>query len=90
MSEELSGLCDFVHVYIAEAHPNDEWHMEVKTIDYSQPKTQDERRKAAEKLQSLYSPKAPFVMDAMDNALMKRYNAWPERLYVVEKGQIVY
>jgi len=37
---EFSAAIELVHVYIIEAHPEDEWGMEVKPgVSYMQPKT---------------------------------------------------
>jgi len=32
----------------------------------------------------------PVLVDPMDNNVNKTFAAWPERLYVIEKGKIAY
>jgi len=33
----------------------------------------------------------PVLLDGMDNAVSRAYNAWPERLYVISpEGRVVY
>ena len=41
MREEFSGVAEFVIVYVKEAHPGDEWQMEIneeENVVFSQPK----------------------------------------------------
>ena len=50
----------------------------------------DERKKALQKLFDLHDPKGTFVIDNLENALEKAYNAFPDRIYVVKNGKIVF
>ncbi len=81
-------------VYIKEAHPTDEWQVEVNEKDsvcYAQPRTLDERRAIATDFQSRFEYTLPLVVDTMDNDAEEAYAAWPERLYVVAPdGTIAY
>lgn len=89
MYQTYKDSIDFVTVYIKEAHPTDDWHMD-KIIDYTQPKNLTERKAALQKLYDMYDPKMPIVMDDMTDQLEKAYSSWPERLYVLQNGKILW
>ena len=89
LADNFSGKADFLCVYIAEAHPTDEWHME-KCIDFTQPKTQAERKTIFERFLKEIQPKQETVMDLISNEIMTVYEAWPERLYIIVNGVIKY
>jgi len=59
-------------------------------INYKEPQSIEERRKACEKLIDLYDPKMTIVMDEMSNELDNAYKAHPERLYIILDGVIAY
>ncbi|MFN3202152.1 MAG: deiodinase-like protein [Bradymonadia bacterium] len=91
----------FVTVYIAEAHPEDEWRLEGQyredpefTCDadfcFYQAKGVDERRAMAERLIETRELSMDVVLDTMENALLRAYNAWPIRLYVIQGGVVRY
>ncbi len=48
-------MADFLIVYINEAHPKDEWHVE-KGIEYNQPKTLEERKTIVQRLLDQFNP----------------------------------
>ena len=76
-------------VYIKEAHPSDGWTMpanERQGISIRDPKNYDERVKVAEKTCSTLRIKLPCLVDGMDNAVNRAYSAWPDRVYVVDRG----
>ena len=81
-------------MYISEAHPDDEWQMDVnreEQVVYRQPTTFQERRALAEVLVERLKYRLPLAIDGMDNAADKAYAAWPERIYVIGRGgTIVY
>jgi len=79
----------FLTVYIAEAHPKDEWHV-YKTICFDQPKTLEAREELARKYIEATCSSIPTVLDTIDNNANELYAAWPERLYVVSDGKIAY
>ena len=89
MSQTYSSKADFLNIYIREAHPVSGWHME-NIVDYKEPTTIDERKAALQKIFDLYELKMTFVMDEMSDKLENQYQAWPERLYVVKNGMIVF
>ena len=89
MFQTYKNKADFLTVYIKEAHPSDGWHME-SMIDYKDPKTLEERKAALQKVFDMYDPKGTYVMDDMSNSLEAAYKAWPERLYVIKNGIVLY
>jgi hypothetical protein len=57
----------------------------------NQPVSLEERRRAARILVDRFAYDIPLAIDGMDNRAEAAYAAWPERLYVVDKGgRVVY
>jgi type I thyroxine 5'-deiodinase len=52
--------------------------------------TNDERISAAQKFVDDYKFPIETVVDTMANEANRRYDAWPERLYVIVDGVVVY
>jgi hypothetical protein len=91
----------FLTVYTAEAHPEDGWRLEHQyehddefTTDadfcFYYAKTIEERSAMAQWLMAKKQFQMPLVLDSMENSLLKAYNTWPIRLYVMRDRQIVY
>lgn len=60
-------------------------------VCYAQPTTLADRVAIANDFVKRYSYPIPFAVDGLDNAAMKAFSAWPERLYIVdEKGAFAY
>lgn len=76
-------------VYTTEAHPTDEWKM-YTDICFEQPKTLSDRMDKARMYLDESATKIPIVVDGMDNKCEGLYSTWPERLYVILDGAIVY
>jgi len=80
---------EFLLVYIHEAHPTDGWFL--GGHDIRDPQTIAERRELAGQCQVALQYGIRTYVDEMDDAVMKAYAAWPERLYLVGlDGGIVY
>ena len=81
-------------MYISEAHPDDEWQMDVnkeEQVVFKQPTTFAERRALATVLVDRMKYRLPLAVDGIDNAAERAYAAWPERIYVIgQDGRIVY
>ncbi len=81
-------------MYINEAHPDDEWQMDVnkeEQVVFKQPTTFAERQALSKILVERLKYRLPLAIDGMDNAADKAYAAWPERMYVIgQGGRIVY
>lgn len=87
----------FLSIYIEEAHARDEWwlwdapesHDGGKRCIYSH-KTLTDRLQTATKMQKDIDFPGTIVCDTMRGEVDDRYGAWPERLYIIEDGTIVY
>jgi len=87
------AYANFVHVYVTEAHPTDEWVSHNNSefgICYTQPKTTQERIDIAAAFMEDVNPTWPLVVDEIQNKLEEAYIAKPERLWGVMNGKIVY
>jgi hypothetical protein len=79
----------FLTVYIAEAHPDDEWQMDSNRKDnvvFKQPKLFEERQELAKVLVDRLHYRMPVAIDSMDNKADKEFAAWPERIYILGLG----
>ena len=84
--------------YIEEAHAKDEWYFfesEVTTTFKTEiyvHRNIEERIAAAKLFAERTSAKQglQIVCDSMAGHLVQRYGAWPERLYIVIDGVVVY
>jgi hypothetical protein len=93
MQARYGARADFVTLYIKEAHPEDEWQMdanEQEDVCYPQPRTTEQRLAIARDFQERFSYRIPLLVDPIENEANSLYSGWPERLYVVEGGKIVY
>lgn len=94
MQSRYASHASFLTVYIKEAHPEDEWQMDVNVkedVCYRQPRTLDERVRIASDFRRRFGYTIPLLVDRMDNPADTAYAAWPERLYVIDReGTIVY
>ena len=76
-------------MYIAEAHPDDEWQMDSNRKDQvviNQPRHLQERQDAAKILVDRLKYRMPVAIDAMDNRADQAFAAWPERIYILGSG----
>lgn len=89
VAHNFDKVADFLTVYISEAHPTDDWRWN-NNIEIQQHKNLIERCDAAKRLQESCSCTAPIVVDSMQNEANDAYGAWPERLYIIQQGKIVY
>jgi len=81
-------------VYIAEAHPEDEWQMDSNREEkfvFDQPKTFDQRHELAKILVERLKFKMPLAIDSIDNRTDAAFAAWPERIYILDRGgRVIY
>ncbi len=93
MYETYGDLAEFYVVYIREAHAADSpWPIPIKGEKEKiyQPKTIDQRRKVASRCMTKLSIKMPCLVDTLDNKVEKAYQAWPDRVFVVDTdGKLV-
>lgn len=93
LTTKYPGLIDLLHVYVREAHPKDGWSWGGDAISCSirQPRSLEERIQVARRFATDYSlNSATIVVDTLANSLEQLYKGWPERLYVLDRGKIVF
>jgi len=98
-----NAVARMLTIYIEEAHASDEWRLPESKVEVedrtaiSVHKSIEDRIAAA----SLFVAKRKFpkddkgmdmwlVCDSMEGQVNDRYDAWPERLYVILDGVVVY
>ena len=85
---------DFYVVYIREIHPTDGWQVKENERDavvFRQHRTLDERVEVGQACMLKLALEMPALVDEMDDAVSRAYNAVPERLYLVgTDGRIAY
>lgn len=78
---------NFLCVYVDEAHPTD-GSQSPKNIEdgilFARPTDADERAEIAAACMLRYNFAFPMALDSMENEVVARYNAMPERLYVLD------
>jgi len=84
---------DSMIIYIDEAHPTDEWFLDIPgLLNVTQPTNMDEKIACANHLNSVIQNKMNFrekiFVDRMDGKLCKLFDAHPEKLAVVKHGKI--
>lgn len=78
-------------VYIREAHPavRDEANVapskRINDVVYYQPRTFQERRKLAETACTFWQLPIPTLVDTLAPSAGEIYDAWPNRIYVIDK-----
>jgi len=78
---QCSDRVQFLLIYIREAHPTDGWYM--GTHDIQDPTTMEARRHVAGTCETAMRHGIQTYVDELDDAVMKAYAAWPDRLYLV-------
>lgn len=82
---------ELLHVYIAEAHPKDEWDGgPVNGVEYKQTTSMDERYATAKAYREAQKVTGNMVVDDMSNPCDIAYEAKATRLYVLEDGKIIW
>lgn len=92
----------FLTIYTAEAHPVDGWELPGQyqqdeeytgnpdDFCFYHAKSLKDRRTMAQWLIEKKKFRLPVVLDSMENTLLTAYNSWPIRLYIIDKGTVVY
>eukprot|EP00045_Choanoeca_perplexa_P018255 m.283926 g.283926 ORF g.283926 m.283926 type:complete len:115 (+) comp17763_c1_seq9:810-1154(+) len=89
MYRHLSSKVDFHLVYIAEAHATDEWPISYPTVT-AQHATATDRQAALDRFVMTHSWTVPSSIDDVDDTASTVLGAWPFRLYIGHKGNVVY
>ena len=94
MFRDFRNRAEFYVVYIAEAHPVDGWQMasnEAEGIRILQAVSFAERLAAARRCADALGLSIPTLVDEMDDAAMRGFSAWPERIYIIDaSGKVHY
>ena len=87
---EFGDIADFLVIYIEEAHASDEWCFPPGHQYYSikQHKFLQERLDSAKLLKE--SKSYSLAVDPMTNEANRAYGAYPERLYVILDGKVLF
>jgi hypothetical protein len=92
---------EFLTVYTAEAHAEDGWKLVEQYVndteytdesDFRFPYARNihERKEMAKWLISKKHFDMPVVLDTIEDNLLKAYNSWPIRLYIIHEGTIAF
>ncbi len=79
MYEQFQAEAEFLTVYIREAHPDDEWQMDVnlkEDVCYLQPRTLDQRLGIANDFTKRFDYSIPLGVDLMSNQASELYAGW--------------
>lgn len=94
MYRDYGQKARFLTIYIKEAHPIDEWRMDVNDdqgVCYIQPRNTGDRLTIASDFIKRFHYEIPLLVDPFENPANEVYAGWPERLYVIdEQGNIAY
>jgi hypothetical protein len=94
MSRRWKDQVEFITVYVREAHPIDGWRTPANDragILIKQPVTFAERCSVASRSRAALKVESTLVVDEIDNRVGEDYDAWPDRLYLVDaEGRIAY
>lgn len=91
--EKFPKVARFLTIYIEEAHARDEWWLpdsaggKACIMNHN---SLEERLNAGKRFVKDFSFPSELVCDSFDNQTNDRFEAWPERLFIVEKGVVVY
>ena len=87
-------------IYIEEAHPVDEWRLAESKVEKELLENNDspiamhqninERLQIANKFVKRKNLMCDVCVDSFDGDVLDRYQAWPERLYIIIDGYVVY
>ena len=95
-----SNVARFLTIYIEEAHPVDEWRLPNSAVEQELRAAGDApigshtnlcaRLSAAQLFVQRKGIKGGIVCDSMQGQVLDRYQAWPERLYIIVDGRVAY
>jgi len=91
MFDEFQHACEFVCIYILEAHAVDEWPIRTKSeLCIKQHQTLHDRCELANSLvnPNQYQFQMPVFVDTMDNSFQTTYAGWPLRVFIFQNSTI--
>ncbi len=89
-NNKFPQVARFLTIYIEEAHAIDEWYVPNAKACIISHKTIEERIHAGKRFVKDFQFPIELVCDCMTDELNERFDAYPERLYIIEKGVVVY
>lgn len=75
---------NFLLVYIREAHPTDGDALPDNRFKAASPRTLDERKELARRLDRVARIEMPIVVDGMDDRMLELYKPWPNRVIILD------
>jgi len=78
-----------VIIYIEEAHPAERWKLP-GDVCYKQPSNLQQRVDIGRDLINNFNVKTELWVDFINNNCAKAYSAYPERVFVIDNGRIVF
>jgi len=93
-----TDCCDFLTVYISEAHAQDEWKLgRPDGVCVNQHKNLEERILAAKNFVGDFNypsdsenTSMTIVVDSWDNDFDSTFAVWPERAFIIDGGRLSY
>ena len=97
---KYNSICNFVVIYVQEAHPTDEWSMKInekKNINLLQHRQIEDKIASCKELiniwkdeskgfdQAIDSGKFKIVCDDIDCNVEIKFNAFPERIFLLDQ-----
>ena len=89
LTATFSGRADFVAVYIAEAHAQDEWAYVRNRFNIKQHRNLKDRVEAAKNGFKL-NFECPILVEPMSNELSLQFSAHPDKLCIIENGKVAF
>jgi len=87
---KFANKVTFLTVYVQEAHPSEEEHFKNQMMQIKTHQTLSDRLEAANELLEMETLPGPFLVDNMKDEASNAFGAFPERLYIILDGKIVY
>jgi len=87
--DDYRRYCDFLCVYIAEAHASDTWPLGDSVSVVASHQSLEDRLACARKLVEL-GLELPLVVDTMADSFCGQYASWPERFYIIYQGRLAF
>jgi hypothetical protein len=89
----FSKVARFLTVYIDEAHARDEWWLPDSKggqANINNHRCIEDRIAAANRFVTDFEFPVEVVCDSFENQMNERFEAWPERLFIIQDGVVVY
>jgi len=85
--DRYKSVADLVTIYMKEAHPTDRWYL-TAAQPLVTPATASQRSETALAFQKSFTLTVPLYIDDITDETDKQFNAWPEKVVVIEDEKI--